>query len=65
MEVEWGRVVVLFGDERCVLPDHPESNYLMTREALLDRVAPTTVYRMPAELGPDEGAKLYAPSSRL
>jgi len=60
MEVEWGRVSVLFGDERCVSPDHPESNYRMAREALLDRVAPATVYRMPAELGPDEGAELYA-----
>jgi 6-phosphogluconolactonase len=59
MEVEWGRVSVLFGDERCVRPDHPESNYRMAREALLDKVAPATVYRMPAELGPDEGARLY------
>jgi 6-phosphogluconolactonase len=60
MEVTWGRVSILFGDERCVPPDHPDSNYRMAREALLDRVAPATVYRMPAELGPDEGAALYA-----
>jgi 6-phosphogluconolactonase len=60
MDVAWGRVSVLFGDERCVPPDHPDSNYQMAREALLDRVAPATVHRMPAELGPDEGAKLYA-----
>ena len=60
MEVEWGRVSILFGDERCVRPDHPDSNYRMAREALLDRVSPATVYRMPAELGPDEGARLYA-----
>jgi len=60
MEVERGRVSVLFGDERCVRPDHPESNYRMAREALLDRVSPATVHRMPAELGPDEGAEQYA-----
>ncbi|HKB18066.1 MAG TPA: 6-phosphogluconolactonase [Candidatus Dormibacteraeota bacterium] len=60
IEVEWARVSILFGDERCVPPDHPDSNYRMAREALLDRVAPGTVYRMPAELGPDEGAALYA-----
>jgi 6-phosphogluconolactonase len=60
MDVAWGRVSVLFGDERCVPPDHPDSNYRMAREAMLDRVAPATVHRMPAELGPDEGAKLYA-----
>lgn len=60
MEVAWGRVSILFGDERCVPPHHPDSNYRMAREALLDRVAPGTVYRMPAELGPDEAAGLYA-----
>jgi len=60
MEVVWGRVSILFGDERCVPPHHQDSNYRMAREALLDRVAPATVYRMPAELGPDEAAGLYA-----
>jgi 6-phosphogluconolactonase len=59
--VGWGRVTVLFGDERCVPANHAESNYRMAREALLDRVAPATVHRMPAELGPDEGAALYSP----
>jgi 6-phosphogluconolactonase len=58
--VEWGRVAVLFGDERCVPPDHPDSNYLMVKKALLDKVSPATVYRMPAELGPDVGADEYA-----
>ena len=60
LDVEWGRIAILFGDERCVPPDHPDSNYLMAKEALLDRVAPATVYRMPAELGPVEGARQYA-----
>jgi 6-phosphogluconolactonase len=60
LDVEWGRVAVLFGDERCVPPDHPDSNYRMAKESLLDRVTPATVYRMPAELGPDEAADLYA-----
>jgi 6-phosphogluconolactonase len=60
LEVEWGRVAILFGDERCVHPDHPDSNYRMARESLLDRVAPATVYRMPGELGPDEAAGAYA-----
>ena len=60
MEVEWGRVTIMFGDERCVRPDHPDSNYRMARESLLDRVSPASVHRMPAELGPDEGAGLYA-----
>ena len=60
LNVEWGRVAVLFGDERCVPPSDPESNYRMAKEALLDRAMPATVYRIPAELGPDEGADEYA-----
>ncbi|HEV2476945.1 MAG TPA: 6-phosphogluconolactonase, partial [Candidatus Dormibacteraeota bacterium] len=54
--VPWGRVSVLFGDERCVPPLDPESNYRMAKESLLDRVNPATVYRIPGELGPDAGA---------
>lgn len=60
LDVRWGRVAVLFGDERCVAPEHPDSNYRMAKEALLERVTPATVYRIPAELGPDEGAREYA-----
>ncbi len=36
--IEWDRVVVLFGDERCVPADHPLSNFAMARTALLSRV---------------------------
>ncbi len=60
LDLEWGRVSVLFGDERCVPADDPESNYRMAKESLLDRVNPATVYRIPGELGPDVGADLYA-----
>jgi 6-phosphogluconolactonase len=60
LEVRWGRVTVLFGDERCVPPDHADSNYRLAREALLDQVAPATVHRMAGELGPDEAAAEYS-----
>jgi len=56
--------VVLFGDERCVPPDHPDSNYLMARRCLLDRVSPGSVHRMAGELGPDRAASLYDPIVR-
>jgi len=36
--VPWDAVHVYFGDERCVPPDHADSNYRMARESLLDRV---------------------------
>lgn len=55
----WGRVTVLFGDERCVPPEDPESNYWMAHEALLGRVHPGTVHRMPGELGAETAAALY------
>lgn len=60
-DLPWGRLSVLFGDERCLPPDDPESNYRMAVETLIGKVAPGTVFRMPAELGPDEGARLYEP----
>jgi 6-phosphogluconolactonase len=55
----WGRVAVLFGDERCVPPDDLESNYRMAREVLLDQVHPGTVHRMAGELDQEEAAALY------
>lgn len=58
-DVRWGRVTVLFGDERCVAPDDAESNYRMAREKLLDRVSPASVHRIAGELGPDEAAAAY------
>jgi 6-phosphogluconolactonase len=61
LDLAWGRVSILFGDERCVPPWHEESNYRMASEALLDKVHPATVIRMPAELGPEEAAKAYEP----
>jgi 6-phosphogluconolactonase len=36
--IDWGAVQVFWGDERHVPPDHPDSNYRMTRETLLDHV---------------------------
>jgi 6-phosphogluconolactonase len=47
-DLPWPEIECFFGDERCVPPDHPASNYRMAREALLDRV-PTSVHRMPGE----------------
>jgi 6-phosphogluconolactonase len=59
MPVEWGRVSLLFGDERCVPPSDPESNYRMAKETLLSRVDAGAVLRIPGELGADEGAAIY------
>jgi len=52
--VMWSRVQVLWGDERCVPPDHMESNYRMARETLLDRV-PVPAGNVHRILGEDAG----------
>jgi 6-phosphogluconolactonase len=45
--LDWTRLHVLLGDERCVPPDHPDSNYRMVRETLLGRlpIPPRQVHR--------------------
>lgn len=52
---DWSSVDVYLGDERCVPPDHPDSNHRMITETLLDAVGPVgsdhPMYRSgPAEL---------------
>jgi 6-phosphogluconolactonase len=37
-QIDWWKVDVYWGDERCVPHDHEDSNYRLAREALLDRV---------------------------
>jgi 6-phosphogluconolactonase len=59
--IDWSRTHVFWGDERCVPPDHPESNYRMAREALLDRVPipQENVHRMRGEDTPERAAQAY------
>lgn len=57
----WQHLELYWVDERCVPPDHPDSNYRMTREALLDRVPLNSaqVFRMEGELEPELAAARY------
>jgi 6-phosphogluconolactonase len=59
--VDWPHVHVFFGDERCVPPNDPASNYRMAREALLDRVPlpPANVHRMHGEEDPGTAGADY------
>jgi 6-phosphogluconolactonase len=57
----WERVSWYWGDERFVPHDHPESNYRMTREAMLSKVPvpPENIHPVPADGTPDEAALRY------
>ncbi len=59
--VDWSRVHVFWGDERCVLPGHPDSNYRLAREVLLDKIPipAGNVHRIRGELDPDQAAVAY------
>lgn len=60
-DVPWARVAIFFGDERCVPPDSPESNYRMAADTLLDRVRMGSVQRIAGELGAEAAAAAYEP----
>ena len=59
--IPWDKLELWWVDERCVPPDDAESNYRMTREALLDHVPlkPEQIHRMEGELEPDDAAARY------
>jgi len=57
----WDKTELFWVDERCVPPDDKDSNYRMTRLALLDKVplAADRVFRIEGELDPHEAATRY------
>jgi len=59
--VPWHKVHFFWGDERCVPPDHPESNYGMAKAALLSKVPipEENVHRMAGEKEPPVAAAEY------
>ena len=61
-QVPWSQTHIFWGDERCVLPDQPGSNYKQAKEALLDLVplSDKKIYRIHGELDPQDAAQEYA-----
>jgi len=59
--LDWSRVHILWGDERCVPPEHESSNYRMARETLLDHVPVpgANIHRIRGEDDPAEAAATY------
>jgi len=60
-QVDWSSVRFFFGDERCVPPDHPDSNYGMAKKNLFDplRIPAENIHRMRGEAAPEEAALEY------
>ncbi len=65
-QLDWGKIDVFWGDERCVPPDDPESNYRMANETLLRHVPipPQNIHRMQGELAPQIAAQAYEATLR-
>ncbi len=59
--IDWQKVFVFWGDDRCVPPGDPDSDYRMAREALLDRapIPKANIFRIEGELGAQPAASAY------
>ena len=57
----WRQAEWFWSDERCVPPDHPESNYRMARETLLEplRIPSGMVHRIACTGDPSDAAHRY------
>lgn len=60
--IPWDRVHLYWGDERCVPPDHEESNFLMTQKSLLGplKLPKANIHRIKGEDDPKVEANRYA-----
>ena len=59
--ISWDRTDIFWVDERCVPPDHQDSNYSSVRDLLLSgiQMPAGNVHRIRGELAPEEGALEY------
>lgn len=59
--IDWSLLYLYPSDERCLPVNDPERNDLLIEDFFFDKVAlpKENLRRIPAELGPDEGARIY------
>lgn len=59
--VQWEKAHFFWGDERCVTPESPESNFNAARGSLLSKIdiPPENIHRIKGELAPGEAASVY------
>ncbi|NUM44310.1 MAG: 6-phosphogluconolactonase [Anaerolineales bacterium] len=60
-QISWPQTHVFWGDERCVPPDQPGSNYKQAYDAFLSKVPipPANIHRIRGELPPETAAEDY------
>jgi len=60
--IDWSRIKMFWGDERCVDPLNPESNFKMARENLLDHIPipSSNIFRIRGESDPFEESIRYS-----
>ena len=65
--IAWESVYVFWGDERCVPPDHPDSNFRMANEAFLSKVPVPTenIFRIQGDIDPAQAAAEYEQQLRM
>src|ERR1700751_2817837 len=61
LSVDWKEVQFFWGDERCVPPDDPASNFGMANRTMLSKLTlrPEQVHRMRGEDEPEQAAQQY------
>lgn len=60
-KISWDKLLIFFGDERCVAPDDAESNYKMAYDSMLSQVpvARRNIFRLKGEIEPQKAAAEY------
>ena len=61
LSVDWKEVQFFWGDERCVPPDDPASNFAMAQRTMLSRLdlRPEQIHRIRGEDPPEQAARAY------
>ncbi len=65
-KLDWEKVHLFWGDERCVPLDHSDSNYHMARQALFQYISipAENIHPVPAEMDPISAASAYEKTLR-
>lgn len=65
-KIPWENIHFFWGDERCVPPDHPESNFGVTKSLLFDKIVipAANIHRVIGEAAPEAEAGRYAEELR-